>query len=114
MSFGGRLTTFIVLLAAAVVLVIYTVGTYLMPQSGVVDFTSAQPPGAPVNLTVQTFGQIGFGPHPTWVSYMVQAPDGQWIHDTAWKVPAHTRINMTIHQYDSGSALRNQNWGQVH
>ena len=113
MSFLGRLSTLLVMLAVAVALVVYTVVTYLLPQSGEVDFTSAQPAGAPVNLTVQTFGQIGFGPHPTWVSYMVQAPDGQWIHDTTWKVPAHTRINLTIHQYDSGSPLRNQQWGRV-
>jgi hypothetical protein len=113
MSFGGRLTSFLVLLAGAVALVVYTVGTYLIPQSGVVDFTSAQASGAPVNLTVQTVGQIGFGPHPTWVAYLVQAQDGQWIHATTWRVPAHTRINMTIHQYDSGSPLRNQQWGRV-
>jgi hypothetical protein len=74
-SFLGRLSTLLVMLAVAVALVVYTVVTYLLPQSGEVDFTSAQPAGAPVNLTVQTFGQIGFGPHPTWVSYMVQAPD---------------------------------------
>ena len=113
MSFGARLTTFLVMLAAAVALVVYVVVTYLTPQSGVVDFTSAQPAGAPVNLSVQTVGSIGFGPHPTWVTYMVQNPGGQWLHDTTWQVPAHTRINLTIHQFDSGSPLRNQNWGRV-
>jgi hypothetical protein len=113
MSFRGRLSTFLVLLAIAVALVVYTVVTYLLPQSGVVDFTSAQPAGAPVNLSVQTVGSIGYGPHPTWVTYMVQAPDGKWLHDTTWKIPAHTRINMTVHQFDSGSPLRNQQWGRV-
>ena len=28
-------------------------------------------------------------------------------------MPAHTRINVTIYQYDSGSPLRNQQLGQV-
>ncbi len=28
-------------------------------------------------------------------------------------MPAHTRINVTIYQYDSGSPLRNQQIGQV-
>jgi hypothetical protein len=28
-------------------------------------------------------------------------------------VPAHTRINVTVDQYDSGSPLRNQQLGQV-
>jgi len=113
MSFGGRLSAVLVLLAIAIGLAVYTVVTYLTPQSGVVDFTAAQPAGAPVTLTVQTVGSIGYGAHPTWVTYMVQAPDGQWEHDTTWKVPAHTRINMTIHQFDSGSPLRNQQWGRV-
>jgi hypothetical protein len=113
MSFRGRLSTFLVLLAIAVALVVYTVVTYLLPQSGVVNFTTAQPAGAPVNLTVQTVGSIGYGPHPTWVTYMVQAPNGQWLHDTTWQLPAHTRINMTVHQFDSGSPLRNQQWGRI-
>jgi len=113
MSFGGRLSAVLVLLAIAIGLAVYTVVTYLTPQSGVVDFTAGQPAGAPVTLTVQTVGSIGYGAHPTWVTYMVQAPDGQWQHDTTWKVPAHTRINMTIHQFDSGSPLRNQQWGRV-
>ena len=113
MSFRGRLSTFLVLLAIAVALVVYTVVTILLPQSGVVDFTSAQPAGAPVNLSVQTVGSIGYGAHPTWVTYMVQAPNGQWLHDTTWQLPAHTRINMTVHQFDSGSPLRNQQWGRV-
>jgi hypothetical protein len=113
MSFSGRLSTFLVLLAIAVALVVYTVVTFLLPQSGVVDFTTAQPAGAPVNLTVQTVGSIGYGAHPSWVTYMVKAPNGQWMHDTTWQVPAHTRINMTVDQYDSGSPLRNQQWGRV-
>jgi hypothetical protein len=113
MSFSGRLSTFLVLLAIAVALVVYTVVTFLLPQSGVVDFTTAQPAGAPVNLTVQTVGSIGYGAHPSWVAYMVKAPNGQWMHDTTWQVPAHTRINMTVDQYDSGSPLRNQQWGRV-
>jgi len=113
MSYRGRLTTFLVMLAAVIGLAVYVVGTYFLPQSGVTDFTSAQPAGAPVNLTVQTVGQIGSGAHPTWVSYLVQAPDGQWQHNTTWKVPAHTTIHMTVRQYDSGSPLRNQQWGRI-
>jgi hypothetical protein len=113
MSFGGRLSVVLGLFAVAVGLAVYAVVTYLTPQPQTVDFTAAQPEGAPVNLTVQTVGSIGFGDHPTWVSYLVKDPSGQWIHSTAWKVPAHTRINLTIEQYDSGSPLRNQQWGLV-
>lgn len=113
MSFGGRLSTFLVLLAVAVGTAVYAVVTYLTPNPQVVDFTGAQAVGAPVDLTVQTVGAIGFGAHPTWVSYLVRDPSGQWIHSTVWKVPAHTQINVTVEQYDSGSPLRNQQWGLV-
>jgi len=113
MSFGGRMATFLVLLAIVVGLVVFSVVTFLTPQPATVDFTGAQTSGSPVNLTVQTVGAIGFGDHPTWVSYMVKDPSGAWVHSTVWKVPAHTRINVTIDQYDSGSPLRNQQWGLV-
>ena len=96
-------------------LVVAAVAVYLTPgvPGGVVDFTRAQPAGSPVNLTAQTFGTIGFGPHPTWVSYMVKSPSGGWVHSTDWELPANTVINMTVQQFDSGSPLRNQVWGQV-
>jgi hypothetical protein len=58
-------------------------------------------------------GSIGFGAHPTWVSYLTQAPDGQWVHTTLWDLPANTRINVTDYEYDGGSPLRNQQIGQV-
>jgi hypothetical protein len=78
------------------------------------DFTKTQAAGQPVNITAQTVGSIGFGAHPTWVSYLVKNPTtGKWVQDTTWKLPANTLINMTIYNYDSGSPLRNQEWGQV-
>jgi len=88
---------------------------YLTPgiPGGVVDFTHSQSPGQPVDLTVQTVGSIGYGAHPTYVTYMVKDPSGRWLHSTAWKLPANTVIHMTVLQYDSGSPLRNQQWGQV-
>jgi hypothetical protein len=78
-----------------------------------VDFTANHSAGQPVDITLQTVGSYGSGNHPTWVSYLTKSPDGQWVHTTLWQVPAHTRINMTIYQYDSGSPLRNQQVGQV-
>lgn len=112
----GRLATVLGLFLVAVGLIVWSVATFLNPgiPGGVVDFTNSQSAGQPVNLTVQTVGAIGFGAHPTWVSYLVKNPKtGQWVHDTTWKLPANTVINMTILQYDSGSPLRNQEWGQV-
>jgi hypothetical protein len=93
--------------AAAVVLVVNLLGT-----PPVVDFPP-QGSGQPVNLTFQSVGTIGFGSHPSWVSYLLRSPQGQWVHTTVFQVPEHTRLNVTIYQYDSGSPLRNQELGQV-
>jgi len=116
MSKGGRLATVFGLFLVVVGLVVWAVAGLLTPgvPGGVVNFTDTQASGQPVHLTVQTVGSIGFGAHPTWVSYLVKDPKtGKWIHDTSWELPAHTVIDMTVYQYDSGSPLRNQEWGQV-
>ncbi len=116
MSKGGRLATSLVLFLVAVGLVVWGVAGLLTPGTpgGEMNFTHAQAPGQPVNLTVQTVGAIGFGSHPTWVSYLTKDPaSGHWIQDNTWVLPAHTVIDMTVYQYDSGSPLRNQEWGQV-
>ncbi len=101
------------LFAAAAGLAIFTAMAFVASSPPTVDFASGHQSGQPVNLTVQTVGSIGYGPHPTWVSYLVQAPGGQWVHSTIWQLPADTQINVTIYQYDSGSPLRNQLWGGV-
>jgi hypothetical protein len=98
---------FLIAATAAVVLIVSLLGT---PPT--VDFTSSGP-GEPVDVTLQTVGTFGSGSHPTWVSYLVESPQGPWVHTTLFQVPAHTRINVTIYQYDSGSPLRNQQLGQV-
>jgi len=115
MSKGGRLTTVFGLFLVVVGLVVWAVAGLLTPgvPGGVVNFTNTQGAGQPVHLTVQTVGSIGFGAHPTWVSYLVKDPKtGKWIHDTSWELPAHTVIDMTVYQYDSGSPLRNQEWAR--
>ena len=115
MSFGGRVSVVLGLLIVVIAFAVWGVLGFLLPQPETIDFTSAHAPNAAINLTVQTVGAIGegYGQHPTWVSYLVKDPQGQWIHSTTWKLPAHTRINLTVEQYDSGSPLRNQNWGRV-
>jgi hypothetical protein len=110
------MTTVLVLFVVAVGLVVVCVAAFIRPGTpgGVTDFTKSQPAGQPVHLLAQTVGSIGFGPHPTWVSYMVFNPTTKkWVQDTTWKLPAHTKIDMTIEQFDSGSPLRNQEWGQI-
>ena len=116
MSKGGRLATVFGLFLVVVGLVVWAVASLLTPgvPGGVVDYTNTQAAGQPVQLTVQTVGSIGFGAHPSWVSYLTKDPKtGKWEHETTWKLPAHTLVDMTVYQYDSGSPLRNQEWGQV-
>ncbi len=98
---------FAVAAVAAVVLIVNLLG-----QPPTVAYTS-QASGQPVNVTLQAVGAFGSGDHPDWVSYLVESPDGQWVHTTVFQVPEHVRINVTILNYDSGSPLRNQQLGQV-
>lgn len=111
MSLAWKMTVTVVLFAiaavAAVILIVNLLGT---PPT--VDFTS-EGSGQPVNVTLEAVGAFGSGSHPTWVSYLVQSPQGQWVHTTVFQIPQHSRINVTIVNYDSGSPLRNQQLGQV-
>jgi hypothetical protein len=96
--------------AAVAGLITFAVAGYLRSDPPTVDFTKGT---GPVHLTIQTVGTIGFGTHPTWVSYLVQNPQGDWIHSTLWRLPANREIDVTVYQYDSGGALRNPVWGAV-
>lgn len=113
MNRRGRAIIVGALFAIAVGLVVFTVMAFLRSSPPTVDFASGHQSGQPVDMTLQTVGAIGYGPHPTWVSYMTQAPDGQWVHTTLWDLPANTQVNVTIDEFDSGSPLRNQQIGMV-
>jgi len=82
----------------------------LLSAPPTINFTASN---GQVNVTMQTVGSFGSGPHPTWVSYLIQNPQGQWVHTTIFQVPTNTKVNVTIYQFDSGSPLRNQQIGQV-
>jgi hypothetical protein len=105
-----RLTAVLAGVAAVVGLITFAVAGYLRSDPPTVDFTKG---AGPVNLTIQTVGTIGFGPHPTWVSYLVKNPQGNWIHSTLWRLPANREIDVTVYEFDSGGALRNPVWGAV-
>jgi hypothetical protein len=112
-SRSGRLTTTIALFALAIAGIVWAVIS-LLAEPPTVDYTANHQAGQPVNVTLQVVGSFGSGDHPTWVSYLVKSPQtNQYVHTTLFTVPAHTKINMTIYQYDSGSPLRNQQIGQV-
>ncbi len=111
MSLAWKVTVTVALFALAVVAAVILI-VNLVGKPPTVDFT-ASAPGQPVDVTLQSVGTYGSGDHPTWVSYLVASPQGQWVHTTLFQVPPHARINVTIIQYDSGSPLRNQQVGQV-
>jgi hypothetical protein len=98
-----------VILALGVMFAVFA----LAKEPPTVNYAAGHQAGQPVDVTLQTVGAYGSAPHPTWVSYMTRTPQGQWVHTTLWQVPAHTRINVTIYNYDSGSPLRNQQIGLV-
>jgi len=111
MSLAWKVTVTVILFAVAAVAAVVLI-VNLLGKPATVDFTSDSS-GAPVNVTLQSVGTYGSGSHPTWVSYLVENPQGQWVHTTVFQVPEHVRINVTIINYDSGSPLRNQQLGQV-
>lgn len=87
---------------------------FVRQQPANISFLVDHKPGTPVHMTIQTVGTSGtrYG-HPQWVSYLVKAPNGVWVHTTQWEVPAHTRIDVTEYEYDTGGPLRNEVWGLV-
>jgi hypothetical protein len=107
-SFTKKLIGSAVFVAAAAALIAYYVVGYLMVRPPAVS-ASGSPPH--VRLTVQTVASIGFGPHPDWVSYLVQNSKGKWVHSTVFKVPANSLVTMTILQYDTATGLRNPYFG---
>lgn len=115
MSRAGRVVLLSVGFVIAVVLVVFGAFAYIGTNANVVKgYMVGHKPGQPVHLVIQTDGAVGTGVHPTWVSYRIQTPQSHaWVHTTLVKLPSHTRIDVSEYQFDSGSPLRNQQWGRV-
>jgi hypothetical protein len=92
----------------AALVVWYVVGYVISLPSTVPQASAA----GVTNITVQTVASYGHQPHPEWVSYLVKNSQGQWVHSTIWKVPAHSVVRMTVFQYDTATGLRNPFLGQ--
>jgi hypothetical protein len=106
-----------VAVGAAFVVIHYIVGTGANTLT-TVDYTSAAHNGQ-VNVVLQEDPQNTVSSKPDWVSYFVMKPGGNpadassWVHTTLFKVPANTRVNVTIYGYDGCTPLRNNYWSQV-
>lgn len=100
----------------AVVVVAALIGFYvadLLSSPPTVEARQAGPRAA--KLVLKTEAAVGpQGANPSWVSYLVRNPQGEWVHSTIFKVPAHTLVHVTLYQFDGDSGLRNPFLSQVH
>ena len=116
MSLPARVVTLLVAFLAVAAGAAFIVVHYFLGGAPTVDYTANVTPdtGAAVNVVMQEDPQNTVSSHPVWVSYFIKDPHtGQWVHTTVFKVPAGSRINMTIYGYDSCTPLRNPYWGKV-
>jgi hypothetical protein len=112
-SVPARVATLVIAFLAVVAGGIYVAFNYIGAQPPTVDYTSTASNGQ-VNVTLMTTAQSTVGDKPDWVTYFIQDPQSkQFVHTTYFKVPADTRINVTILGYDGCTPLRNPVWGRV-
>jgi hypothetical protein len=86
----------------------------------VFDFLVVTPPAlsatmhdGTAHLTLQTVPSYGHTPDPDWVSYLAEDQQGHWKHTTIYRLPAHTRVTVTVYQFDTATGLRNPFLAQV-
>ena len=118
MSGPVRIVTLLVAFAAGVAGAVFVVAHYVVSGPPTVDYTSAAS-GGQVNVVLQEDPQNDTTTTPDWVSYYVMKPGADphsassWVHTTLFKVPANTRVNLTILGYDGCTPPRNNFWTQV-
>ena len=108
---GKRIIGITVFTAIVCVVIGLYIGLYLtnVPGSAAATQTST---GAQLYLGTVPAAALT-DPHPTWVSYYaVDANSQNWQHVTTYVLPANTLVHVTIYNYDSASALRNNWFGQ--
>jgi hypothetical protein len=112
-SLPARVTTLVIAFLAVVAGGIFVAFHYIGDQPPVEDYTSFAHNGQ-VDVTLMTAAQTTVTDKPDWVTYFVRNPStGQFVHTTYFKVPAGTRVNLTILGYDGCTPLRNPLWGKV-
>ncbi len=116
MSLPVRVGTLLVAFLAVVGGVIFVVIHYLLATPPTIDFGAGVTPntGQVVHVTLQEDPQTTVTNKPDWVSYFIQDPTThQWVHTTLFKVPAGSKIEVTVYGYDGCTPLRNPFWGKV-
>jgi hypothetical protein len=115
-SLPARIVTLLVAFLAVAAGVAFLVVHYFLSPPPTVDYTAGvtADTGATVNVVMQEDPQNTVSTHPDWVSYFIQDPSThQWVHTTVFKVPAGSKIDMTVYGYDGCTPLRNNFWGHV-
>jgi hypothetical protein len=111
-SLPVRVVTLLAAFVAVAAGVAFLVIHYLLGGPPVEDFTAVS--AGQVNVTMQEDPQNTVTSKPDWVSYFIKSPTtSQWVHTTLFKVPAGTRVNMTILGYDGCTPLRNPYFSKV-
>ncbi len=116
MSLPARIGTLVVAFLAVAAGVAFLVVHYLLGGPPTVDYSAGITPntGAVVHIVMQEDPQNTVSAHPDWVSYFIQDPTTKaWVHTTLFRVPAGSRVDMTIYGYDGCTPLRNPYWGKV-
>ncbi len=110
-SLGAR----VAVVAVAVVVVAALIGFYVADLSNSPPTEAGRQTSAhTAQLTLKTEAAVGpQGGNPPWVSYLVRNDQGEWIHSTNFKVPAHAAVHFTVYQFDGDSGLRNPFLSQV-
>jgi hypothetical protein len=112
-SLPARVATLVIAFLAVVAGGIFLALHYIGAQPPVEDYTS-QASNGQVNVTMMTAAQTTVTDKPDWVTYFIQNPSSkQFVHTTYFKVPANTKVNVTILGYDGCTPLRNPSWGRV-
>jgi hypothetical protein len=115
-SLPARIVTLLVAFLAVVAVALFVVIHYFLGGPQTVDYSAgvSADTGATVHVVMQEDPQNTVSTHPDWVSYFIQNPQTkQWEHTTLFKVPAGSKIDMTIYGYDGCTPLRNPFWGKV-
>ena len=101
----SSLTARLAVIGLAVVIVAALIGiyvAYLLRSPPPVE--ARQTAAHTAQLTLKTEPAVGpQGGNPPWVSYLIQNPQGKWIHSTIFKVPGHSLVHVTLLQYDGDS-----------
>ncbi|HTZ90913.1 MAG TPA: hypothetical protein VMB74_00845 [Streptosporangiaceae bacterium] len=116
MSLPARVVTLLLAFLAVVAVALFVVIHYFLGGPPTVDYASGvtADTGATVHVVMQEDPQNTVSTHPDWVSYFIQNPRTHaWIHTTLFKVPAGSKIDMTIYGYDGCTPLRNPYFGRV-